>query len=100
MTARVRIEYGGETVTMSWDASQAKEPIFVDGEQTPYQTANARHSTAQAVRLAARYSWPEAGDFSEGSEAWDALSYGAVVDAKINVYETQRTEGTCDQSSF
>lgn len=77
---QVRIEYGGETVTMSWDGAQASAPITVDGESTPYQTADARHSTAQAVRLVARYTWPECGDFADGSEAWDGLSFETIED--------------------
>lgn len=73
-TENVTIKFGSDTVTMSWDGAQASAPILVDGEHTGYQTANARHRTAEAVRLAAGRVWPEE-SFAEGSDAWDALSY-------------------------
>lgn len=84
---RIRITYGDETVTMEWDGAQASAPIYVDGEVTPYQTANARHRTDLAVALVARYVWPEAawphvpstGLIGEGwaddCAAWDDLAY-------------------------
>jgi hypothetical protein len=74
---KINITYGGETVTMTWDGANASAPILVDGETTPYQTADARHSTAKAVLCAAKVVWPEVA-WAEGTEEWDALSYGPV----------------------
>lgn len=80
----VKITYGGESITMSWDGSEASAPIKVDGESTPYQTADARHRADRAVRLAARLAWPDAGSFDEGSDEWDDLAYKVLDEAKAN----------------
>lgn len=74
----IQITYGGETVTMRCDLAQAGAPIYVEGSAIVYRTADARHGTAEAVRLAARSVWPECGDFADGSEAWNDLAYKTV----------------------
>ena len=94
MSAEIKITYGEETVTMVWDSAQASAPITVDGESTPYQTADARHSTAQAVRLAARYVWPEF-DFADGSEAWGELSYETATAYTYTVWDGNPNAGMC-----
>lgn len=85
----VKITFGGETVRMQWDGSQASAPIRVDGQNTPWQTANARHRTANAVLLVARHVWPEVDwpavpEFGSArikeNEAWDELGYTTVED--------------------
>lgn len=82
MSAAIRITYCGETVIMSWDGSQASAPIVVDGQPTGRQTADARHRTAEAVRIAAAHVWPDQ-DWSDGGEAWSDLAYspGYVIRA-------------------
>jgi len=95
---RVEITYGGESVIMSWDGSEASAPIRVDGETTQYQTASARHRTANAVLLAARYAWPETewpevplhgSESIESNEAWDELSYETLEDEETETVEDE-----------
>jgi len=71
----VRITFGGETLMMSWDGTEASAPIRLDGAPTQYQTADARHRVSEAVRLVCPLAWPEVRDWEEGSEAWDELEY-------------------------
>ena len=52
---RVLITVGSDVLTMDWSPAHAGAPILVDGEATPYQTADARHEVAQAVSLAVSY---------------------------------------------
>lgn len=90
---KVKITYGSDTVMMEWDGSQASAPILLDGESTPYQTADARHRTDLAVALMCRYAWPEsdwphvpstgsvAVNWDDGSEAWDEIAYETVAEA-------------------
>lgn len=73
---KVEIEYLGDRCLMEWAPSEASAPILLDGQSTPYQTADARHRTADAVRLMAKIVWPEV-DWSADEGAWDELSYGA-----------------------
>lgn len=75
-----KIQFGADTVVLSWDGSQASAPIRADGEDTGYQTADARHRVTEAVRLVAARTWPEEGSFAEGSDAWDALAFDAMPD--------------------
>lgn len=89
----VRITYGDETVTMSWDASEANAPIKLDGARTPYQTADAGHRTQEAVRLCAAIEWPEVGDWSEGTDAWDSLAYEATDEKAIECTIRERGNG-------
>ena len=78
MIETIRITYGSDTVIMTWDGTQASAPIRVDGTSTQYQTADARHRTADAVRLVAGLVWSDVRDWSEGTEAWDDLAYEQV----------------------
>lgn len=89
-TERVKITYG-ETVIMEWDGAQASAPIRVDGVSIGYQTADARHRTADAVRLAASKVWGPVYDTAEDAEAdgrsasseiviWDDLEYETLDD--------------------
>lgn len=78
MNTNIVIKFGSDTVTMSWDGAQASAPILVDGEPTGYQTADARHRTADAVRLAAGRVWPEE-NFEGASDAWAQLGYSTVT---------------------
>lgn len=82
------ITYGDDSITMSWDGAQASAPILVDGTETQYRTADARHRTCRAVLLVARQTWPDAEwptmpsggaavDTADSTEAWDDLSYEA-----------------------
>jgi hypothetical protein len=83
----VRIKFGGETVTMSWNGGEASAPIQVDGEEIGHRSADARHRTALAVALACRHRWPEADwptipatgpvsdDWCDGSDAWAEVAY-------------------------
>ena len=54
-TERVEIQVGSDKMVMEWDGAQAGSPITVDGECTPYQTADARHRVGDAVRLVCGY---------------------------------------------
>lgn len=83
-TERVKITYGSDTIIMTWDGAQASAPILVDGIQYQYQTADARHKTGEAVRLAASIAWPDVRDWSAGSEAWDDLEYETLEDDEEN----------------
>lgn len=79
-TATVEITYGDETILMTWEPAHASGQILVDGEPTPYQTADARHDTAKAVALACSYTWPEVEwpDVTGGmqdTDAWDDMGY-------------------------
>lgn len=88
MTA-VRITYLNNTVTMTWDGSDATAPILVDGVQTGRRTASARHRTPLAVAIACRHAWPEIlwpevpevgaipdnWSSSDGGSAWDEVEY-------------------------
>ena len=76
----IEIIYGSDKVIMQWDGAQASAPIKLDGQATQYQTADARHRTADAVRLACRLAWPEvpSDSWDEGGEAWDAMAYQVV----------------------
>ena len=74
----VRITYGSDRIVMSWDGSEASAPIWLDGQSTQYQTADARHRLDRAVRLVCPLVWPEIRDWSVGTEAWDALEYETV----------------------
>jgi hypothetical protein len=51
--ARYSLTVGSTTVVVEYDGSQASAPIVVDGVSTQYQTADARHHTDAAMRLAA-----------------------------------------------
>lgn len=78
---QVNITFAGETVHMTWDGTQASQTIYVDGEATQYQTADARHRTSEAVRLVCRVVWGDKSrliNFDADSEEWDAVEYESV----------------------
>ena len=87
----ITITYGDETATLTCDLADASAPLRVDGDATPYQTADARHRVSLAVALACRTVWPEA-DWPEVplagavdpdeilvGEVWDAMTYIEVA---------------------
>ena len=78
----IEITYGSDKVTMTWNGAEASAPIKLDGNATQYQTADARHRTAEAVRLMCRLAWPEV-SWDEGGEAWDEMSYAPVREATV-----------------
>lgn len=78
--SHIRIDFDGDSAVMSWDGSQASATIRVDGTETQYQTADARHRVSEAVRLVAGLTWPEAGSFAEDSEEWAQLAYETLPD--------------------
>ncbi len=55
---------GQERMTFSGDFAQASSPLLIDGNSTPFQVADARHSPARAADLL--NDWCR----SEGGEAW------------------------------
>ena len=91
-TERIRITYGSDMATMEWDGAQASAPIVVNGEPTQYQTADARHRTDSAVRLACAVLWgPLYETEEEAAEAglsagranicvWDDVEYETIED--------------------
>lgn len=82
MTTTVRITYAGETVTMTWDGAQASAPILVDGDATGYQTADARHRTGAAVRLACSRVWGKVYETRE-----DAETDGHAADSHVTIWD-------------
>lgn len=86
MTTTIKITYGGETVTLTANLVEASAALLVDGNPIGRQTADARHRTADAVRLACIATWPEAGReaWDEGGEAWDAMAYEPADAADAN----------------
>ena len=101
MMERVRIKYGNDHVIMSWDPSQASAPILIDGDYTPFQTADARHRTDLAVALVCAAIWPEdawpwvpsTGSIGEleATDAWDAMSYGPAESIEAPRVRRKRT---------
>lgn len=90
---KLRADYGGEEIIVEADFAQASSPILVDGQSTPYQVADARHSHSIAVALAVSYALnadlPEcpAGmtpdEWHEQVQQypdWDEVSYETVED--------------------
>jgi hypothetical protein len=47
----VNITVGSSRMQMTWSPGNAGAPIRLDGLDTGYQTADARHDAEQAVRL-------------------------------------------------
>lgn len=94
MTTTIKITYGGETVTLTANLVEASAALLVDGNPIGRQTADARHRTADAVRLACIATWPEAGReaWDEGGEAWDAMAYEPADAADMT--STDDTEPT------
>ena len=88
----IKITYGGETVRLTCNLSEASAPLKVDGVTTQYQTADARHRTAFAVLLAASVAWPGVqwpdcprfgGDDVQDNEAWDELEYTTLSEQEV-----------------
>ena len=79
---KIEITYCGETVTMSCNLVEASATIYVDDEPTQYQTADARHRTADAVRLACTHAW---GPVYETSK--EAEEDGRRPDAQITIWD-------------
>lgn len=80
MTTVVKITVGTETLTMEWDGTQASAPIILDGIETGYQTADARHRTEEAVRLALREYCKGEGDGVSVDSLWDDVEYETVTE--------------------
>lgn len=88
-TTNVRITYGSDTTIMTWDGAQAAATIYVDGQATQYQTADARHYLDRAVQLACRFAWGLVYDTAEGAiddgvdptvcTIWSDVSYEVVA---------------------
>lgn len=78
----IRITYGGESVVMTWNGAEASAPICVDGVETGYQTADARHRTSDAVRLACSRVW---GSVYETRADADAAGHGP--DAHVTIWD-------------
>lgn len=51
MEANIYVEINGEKHIVSGDFSQAASPLWIDGEGTPYQVADARHLYGIAVAI-------------------------------------------------
>ena len=66
----------GEPMFMTWDPTQSAAPIKLDGQETGFQTADAKHSTKQAVRLVLRA--PCAADGVSVDDVWDDVEYHAT----------------------
>lgn len=85
----VLIEYGSESVVMSWDGAQASAPIRVDGETTQYQTADTQHRTDRAVRLACCEAWSPVVDDDEDVDdddevvLWSDVAYRNVEKSDV-----------------
>lgn len=71
--ATYRVRYDHDTITVTLGGPS--DPILVDGREIGLQGADGSCRTPDCIRLAAAATWPEAGDFADGSEAWDELSY-------------------------
>lgn len=86
----IKITYGNETAILTCNLADASAPLRVDGDATPYQTADARHRVSLAVALACRTVWPEVDwpvipatgsvdpDAVLVGEAWDEMVYETV----------------------
>lgn len=70
-TTSIRITYGDDVCTMTWDGVQASAPILLDGVSTGYQTADARHRVGEAVRLVAGRQWGTVYDTQEDADEAD-----------------------------
>ncbi len=68
-TERIRITYCGETALLEWDGAQASAQLRVDGVSIGYQTADARHTTSRAVRLACAKIWGPVYETAEDARA-------------------------------
>ena len=91
---RISVRCGTDESILEWDGAQAAAPIIVDGEATRWQTADARHSLARAVRLVCADLWgpvyeTEANAKAAGREPgvdmitiWDDVEYGPSEDGE------------------
>jgi len=52
-TRKWTLTVGSDSVVVSADLAQASAPIRIDGEQTQYQVADARHDVERMMRLCA-----------------------------------------------
>lgn len=87
---KVNIIYGSNRHIMGWDGTQASMPIFFDGSPTPFQTADARHSTDKAVRLVLEWAYGHLFETEQDAEdegydpktqpvvIWDDVEYEEV----------------------
>ena len=86
----IKIIHNDETAILTCNLADASAPLRVDGDATPYQTADARHRVSLAVALACRTVWPESdwpvipatGSVDPGAvlvgEAWDEMEYETI----------------------
>lgn len=84
----------GEAITISADLVQASAniAILIDGEEdrvdpTPYQTADARHRTREAVMLAVAYCGREW--YAEPTDHRDSSRILAEIEKKIKITEEE-----------
>lgn len=102
-TKVVRIEYGSDTLTMRWDPAQASAPIVLDGDATPYSTADARHRISHAVRLVLGYAYrapiyeteeearaDERDPDGDNVVVWDDVAYEVLEDGDDEIVATSR----------
>lgn len=77
--SKYRIISGDNVIcTFSGNFSQASSPLFLDGNSTPFQVADARHSSARAAQLL--LDWCE----GQGGDLLDGASYEVVeVDEEL-----------------
>ena len=70
MTTKTRTVYcNGAQFDLTMDAAQASAPILVDGDATPFQTADASHGWTRAAIIVNNWArsqggeyWPESDD--------------------------------------
>lgn len=72
------VTFHDETIQVTFGVPE--DPIMVDGQEIGRQSAEGACRADRCILIAAAYTWPEAGDFAAGTDAWDALSY--IRDAK------------------
>lgn len=101
---QIKMTWGSESVTV--EIGQPEQSIKVDGVAIGRQSADGSCRVADCVRIAARYVWPEGGDFASGSDEWDELEYETLskddahgwepVSSYVSTYPEGDDTGACD----
>lgn len=60
--------------TFEADFTQASSPITLDGQSTPFQVADARHSPTEAAYLLIGWCNSEGGPIVSPDEEWDVVN--------------------------